>query len=137
MIHYQRYFQTESLGPVPRSFHCFSGQNYSHLQHKLEGGGVAAGCQLLGRDSDAHLLAPPLAGHWRQPPPHPSPTRPNTALKQGYGPKTASPSLSAFAVRPEFCIGLVPSLGWLLHVLFSSPHPSTCQGSCVFILLPT
>nr|KAF6477942.1 hypothetical protein HJG59_010835 [Molossus molossus] len=47
MINYQRYFQTESLGPVPRSFHCFSGQNYSRLQHELGGGEAAAVCQLL------------------------------------------------------------------------------------------
>lgn len=60
VIHYQRYFQTESLGPVPRSFHCFSGQNYSHLQHKLE----ASGWQLCASCWDLTLMRTCSTSSW-------------------------------------------------------------------------
>lgn len=56
----QRYIQTESLGPVPISLCCFSGQNYSHLQHELGGGGAAAICQL----QDVTLMPAYTTSHW-------------------------------------------------------------------------
>lgn len=53
MIYYQMY-SNRILGACAQTF-CFSGQNYFHLQHELEGGEVAAISQLLKHHFDAHL----------------------------------------------------------------------------------
>lgn len=62
------------LGACAQIF-CFSGQNYFHLQHELEGGEVAATSQLLKRSFEAHLhhLSPDtkLASPFHTPSPTP------------------------------------------------------------------
>lgn len=81
---------------MPTCFHCFSGQNYSHLQHKLAGGQVAAVCQL----QNITLMPTCTRSHWTL-----LPQFERSSEKQSYGPKTASLSVSAFAAPSfEFCL---------------------------------
>lgn len=70
---------------------CFSGQNYFHLQHQLEGGEVAAISQLLKRYFEAHLYHLSLDAKLASPFPHAiAHPNVNTALRsKAYGPKTA------------------------------------------------
>ena len=136
--------QTESLGPVPRSLHCVSGQHYSRLPCELEGGEEAAICQLQNV-----TLTPPCTTSVDTSPAFPflhSTSHPNQT--QFWEAKLMGLTLAAL-VYLCFCC----SIRWILHhpscichkglafsmVLYSSPWPlHTARQWCwVFILLPT